>query len=191
MLRWGTCTLGVSADERGGYRQTSKTGLFMWGPPDVTSIVDPPFTQLERNLTDLGDHHKSPGGRISMQWVPTMRWAVRNKWLFNTVINTLCARDRLQTNGELLPRLPEMQAYFAEAWALGMELFQEKWPFSESDVWSGLCKLVDATAANENSMARDVRLGRKTEIDFLAGLARKYGNRFPLLVAAADEIDGR
>jgi ketopantoate reductase len=189
-LRWGTCTLGVSADEQGVFCQTSEKGAFIWGPPDKLSKSSELITPLEEKLTTDGLSSSSTNLGVTMGWTPGMRWNVRKKWLFNTVINTACAFYRLPNNGALLEKLADVEAYFAEAMSLGTYLFKEDWPVSRDDAWRDLCALVQATRNNENSMARDVRLGRKTEVTFLAGLASEAPAQFPRLAAAARVIDG-
>lgn len=91
ILRWGVCTLGVRSSESGIYQQTSEVGSFTFGPPDLSNSAESLPSLFEQELTNTAY------GGVRMQWVPAMRWIVRKKWLFNTVINTLCARDQLQS----------------------------------------------------------------------------------------------
>ena len=114
-------------------------------------------------------------------WEPDALSAHRRKWLFNTVINSLCAAHRLPCNGELLSRQAEVDAVFREAYDLG-ETRWGPWRWTLPDLRAGLYALIDSTRANENSMARDRRLGVPTESAYLAGLA-DGDPRFPRLNA--------
>jgi len=77
--------------------------------------------------------------------------------------------------------MPMLTAVFGEAYQLGEELWGP-WSFARSDLFAAMVKLIEDTASNENSMAADVRNGRKTESLFLAGLAvDKDSSRYPLL----------
>ena len=61
------------------------------------------------------------------------------------------------------------------------------WPLAREDLYAAMLQLIEATASNENSMARDVRLGRPTESSFLAGLAQDQ-RAYPLLTSLHAEI---
>ena len=104
------------------------------------------------------------------------------------MINTLAAARRLPCNGDILADLPMLTAVFTEAWELGKTLWGS-WPMKKDETYQALLRLIDATAKNENSMARDVRLGRRTESDYLAGLA-KDTRCFPLLTSLHRQLKG-
>jgi 2-dehydropantoate 2-reductase len=167
LWRLGSCTFGVSRTEGGIYEQRSQTGEILLGPlsPEETP------TNAEEFIIQ-----KDPE---VFAWRPEMMQLYRRKWLFNTVINTLCAAHRLPRNGELLKDLPLVAAVFDEAYRLGVALWGA-WSFGRESLYLGVVDLIRATAANENSMARDVRLGRRTESEFLAGLAKDV-TLYPLL----------
>ena len=70
------------------------------------------------------------------------------------------------------------------AHALAGELWPE-WKPAAPELWQNLLRLIAATADNENSMAADVRLGRRNEAAVLSGLVNKARDpqRYPLLLA--------
>lgn len=174
LWRLGSCTFGVSRTEGGIYEQRSQTGEILLGP---FSSEEAP-TRAEEFIVQ-----KDPK---VFAWRPEMMQLYRRKWLFNTVINTLCAVHRLPRNGELLKDLPMVDAVFDEAYRLGMALWGV-WSFGRESLYLGVLDLIRATADNENSMARDVRLGRRTESEFLAGLA-KDSTLYPLLTEFHERV---
>lgn len=156
LYRLGVCTIGVSAVDAGRYEVRSRTGEIVFGP----ALIGSEATAVEAELT-----RQRP-----FKWQSHVVWSLRRKWLYNTVINSLTAVRRLATNGELLGDMPSLIAVFDEAYRLGQSLWGV-WPLSRAELYASLLALVEATANNENSMARDVRLKRRTESEFLAGLA--------------------
>jgi ketopantoate reductase len=172
--RLSYCTFGISVTSARSYAWRSRTGEFAVGPWDDApqqGMTEP--TTLERVIFQ----------RLPRQfkWHPNIAWLHRRKWLFNTVINSMTATRQLRRNGDLLADMPSLVAVFHEAWLLGAELWGD-WPLAREDVYQGLLKLIEATADNENSMARDTRCGRVTESDYLAGLASD-AKKYPLLTA--------
>lgn len=103
------------------------------------------------------------------------------------MINTLCVVGRLPRNGALLKDLPTLTRTFDEAYALGESLWGP-WAEDRKTLEQGVLSLIRNRSAHENSMARDVRLGRKTESLFLAGLATDP-KRFPLLTALHARVE--
>ncbi len=112
-------------------------------------------------------------------------FACRNrkvKWYCNTVLNTLAGAFRLPSNAAALTH-PLYEELNAEVFALMREL----WPGEFSDARAMkqiLDDLIKMTEANENSMAVDVRLGRRTEIEVLSGVALTVNDaliKFPRL----------
>ena len=88
------------------------------------------------------------------------------------VINTLGGAYRLSCNRQVKDHKEEAHVLLNEAWELSKKLFAtDDSNLSVESMQAKLWQLVEATAGNENSMAKDVRLGRKTESDFLAGVA--------------------
>ncbi len=176
--RLGFVTFGVSALEPGRYALRAKEGEIAFGPLDGGAK-----SAAEIALTA---HH---GAVARFCWHEKVVKLARRKWLFNVVINSLAATRRLPRNGELLADIPMLAAVFEEAWRLGAERFGT-WTFAKDAAFQALEALLVATADNENSMARDVRLGRLTESAYLAGLARDPA-RFPLLCGLHARLDGQ
>ncbi len=104
------------------------------------------------------------------------------KWYCNTVLNTLAGAYRLPSNGAALSH-PDYPILNAEVFALMSEL----WPgeFQDASAMRSLLdELIKMTEANENSMAVDVRLGRRTEIEVLSAIAftqKDHARKFPRL----------
>ena len=113
-------------------------------------------------------------------WHANIEKLARRKWIYNAVINTLTAARGLARNGDLMHDLPTLTSVFNEACDLATAMWGPL-PLDRREMFRGLEQLIERTADNENSMARDKRLGRKTESDFLAGLATD-AKRYPLLV---------
>ena len=174
--RLGYCTFGVSEVSDGHFALRSKTGELAFGPLDDRH---PEPTVAERELIDSG---------APFAWHANVLRLVRRKWLYNVTINTLAAARSLPANGALLADLPTLAAVFAEAHRLSEELWGP-WTVSRDELYKGLLQLVERTADNENSMARDRRLGRRTESAFLAGLARDPAN-YPLLTRLHAQVAG-
>ena len=179
--RLGFGTFGISVLSERSYAWRSKVGEFAvgaWsGAPTLSSAPLP----IERDiLQPLPKYFK---------WHQNIDLLHRRKWLLNTVINTLAAARHLPCNGDILADLPMLAAVFTEAWDLGQTLWGI-WPMTKDEAYQVLLRLIDTTANNENSMARDVRLGRRTESDYLAGLA-KDARRFPLLTSLHQRLKGQ
>lgn len=176
-LRWrlGFCTLGVSVLGDQSYAIRSKTGGVAFGPLQPGS--EP--VAVERQLVD---------GNGLFRWHTAIAHLARRKWLYNTVINSLTATRRLPKNGDLLGDLSLLSSVFAEALQLSHELWGPL-PMTKEELFQGLQQLLEATESNENSMARDVRLGRPTESAFLAGLAVDK-QRYPLLTTLHRTLSG-
>lgn len=176
-LLWhlGSCTFGVSRAPSGRFEQRSSRGVINIGP--LTVGEEPAAVEMELVAKDSQ----------VFAWQPHMLALSRRKWLYNTVINTLCAVSRLPCNGDLLRDRPALEGVFNEAYELGIELWGA-WTFDREELRRGLTDLIAETRTNENSMARDVRLGRKTESAYLAGLATKP-EKYPLLMAYHARIE--
>jgi ketopantoate reductase len=174
-LEWrlGYCTFGVTALGPASYQAGSAGGELGVGPLHGSTGLSP----LEQSWLTREPLFK---------WHPRIIWMHHRKWLFNTAINTLAAARRLPTNGLLLGDLPMLAAVFSEALALGQQLWGP-WPQPRDELYAALLQLIQATAGNENSMARDVRLARRTESLFLAGLA-KDERIYPLLTSLHQRI---
>jgi ketopantoate reductase len=120
-------------------------------------------------------------GKEFFNWLTDPLPVCRRKWLFNTALNSLCGVHGLSSNGEAFHYLEELKAIFHEAYVLGQQLWGT-WPFEETTLFEQLLRLVEQTRDNENSMARDLRLGQPSENDYLAGVARDLPG-FPRLRA--------
>ena len=118
---------------------------------------------------------------FGFQWDSRARSLRHRKWLFNVVINSLCGTRQIPHNGLLLTdHHAALRETFDEAYQLGLDLWQG-WDWPPKQLFDEMCDLITATKDNENSMARDVRLGRPTETSFLAGLHRQGHRPYPLL----------
>lgn len=165
-FRLGIATVAFTRTPDGGVIRKDKSGKVIWGP--LTKGTKP--TQVERILFE-----KLP----LFSWTDEPRSLHRQKWLFNTSLNCSLAKLGLNRNGEILSHLSTLSQFFAEAFALG-ELKWGKWPNEKLTYWEELLRLIQDTAENQNSMAADIAKNRKTEIDYLAGLAKPYSG-FPNL----------
>lgn len=113
-------------------------------------------------------------------WVQNPQEAVREKWWLNTVLNTLCARWRLAENRIALQYPNELRQLGEETYALGEEL-DGPWPQDLSYYQSALQTLILATAANENSLARALRLNLPHENAYLGGVVKSARGAYSLL----------
>ena len=150
-LRRGIVTFGMRPDGD-GYRMVGNEGEAVWGggvATDAESVLAETIPRLRR-ATD-----------IESLW--------RKKWMVNVVINTICAAKRLACNGDVIRHHQglltdcacELHAYSTTRWP---DIEWERSAFVDT-----LTQIIRDTDANENSMARDVRLGRQTEVEFLSG----------------------
>ncbi|RZA23204.1 MAG: hypothetical protein EOP10_13405 [Proteobacteria bacterium] len=130
--------------------------------------------------------------RAELKWDAGSCEARKDKWYCNTVLNTLCGAYRLVKNGLALEH-PEFEALSKEVFALSGELWPERsTSFTRERLHTLAKNLINATSGNENSMAVDVRLGRRTEIDVLSGVAKTCANyelKFPLLMKMHKQIE--
>ena len=102
-------------------------------------------------------------------WSSDLMPFAREKWFFNAVINTLAAHHRLARNGDLTQHVDEVNSLAQEVWNCG----QARWGSWNSEfpvMLQKLWQLIQDTADNENSMARDRRLGRRLEAPWLHGV---------------------
>jgi 2-dehydropantoate 2-reductase len=179
LMRQGMVMYGAKRDDALVYH-FSDNGLIVWGPAGKRTD---PVTSVEAKILEA-----MPATGFNFQFDPSVMLRVKTKWVLNAVLNTLCAEKRLPKNKEILKYSSEMDAYFKEAYACAQDLWG-KWEISESAVWEQLMILVRDTSENENSMARDVRFGRKTESEYIAGAAQRFGAKYPSLTAAHKRIE--
>lgn len=115
----------------------------------------------------------------------------KKKWLFNTVLNTICGAHKLSSNGLLLKDLSFLRKVFLEAYLLG-EMKIGPWMQNQQDLWSEMIRLIESTRNNQNSMYVDVIKNRQTENQYLAGLCLNDESKkehFPNLWPLAQKIE--
>lgn len=173
--RLGYSTFGVTEVGPASFALRSRTGELSFGP---LVAGNGERTACEKELTDA---------KGLFVWHQNIDRLVKRKWLYNTVINTLCAARGLPKNGALLGDLATLAAVFNEALTYGEERWGP-WTMERNVLFQGMRELIESTEANENSMARDKRLGRRTESAFLAGLATDK-KRYPLLTELHSKIE--
>lgn len=118
---------------------------------------------------------------------------IRRKWLANMVLNTICAAYKLQKNKDIFDHPKAVEKLISESIALGKKLWPNSWDIEE---WEGkklVLDITNKTATNLNSMAADIFSGRKTEVEYLSGLAKEYGGarEFPLLTKLSNKIENQ
>lgn len=161
--RLGVCDFGVTQISDEIYSLKSTSGRAAWGPLQLSSVKVGEQTEIEKQIL-------SDDGNSFFVWDIDILSRSRHKWLFNVTINSLSAVHNLEKNGALLNDLNILKKVFKEAFCLGLELWGS-WSKTESELYGELIRLITATSENENSMARDLRMGKKTENCFLANLA--------------------
>jgi ketopantoate reductase len=183
LLRTGIATLGVSRVENDVFSLRSRGGLLQFGPLVSTEPQSPEEVRLAAVQSPVA-------GGPHFQWADDIAGLQKRKWLFNTVINSLAAARQLARNGDLLSDLPTLTAVFTEAYDLASSAFGP-WGETRQALYGKMLRLIQDTQDNENSMAADVRLRRRTESDFLAGLSARDPGRFPLLQDLHGKISRR
>ncbi len=170
ILRKGLVTRGVRLAAEGGYIVGAQ-GQVIWGDRRPPSAIE------QSLLNGLGAQ-----GFVWSEETCRLR---REKWFYNTCLNTMCGVYRLQRNSlALSDHRDELEALASEVLALAQELWLD-WQPVQKDLWKNLLGLIARTADNENSMAADVRLGRQTEASALSGMvySAKDPQRYGLLLA--------
>lgn len=176
-LRLGITTLAVTRLREDTFELKNLSAFTEWGP---LFPREEGAKEVERHLCE-----ERPA---DFRWVRDPLPSFRRKWLFNTTLNTFVAAHNLRRNAEVLTKERELAQVFSEAYRLGEQRWG-KWPQSNVELFRILVQLARNTAHNENSMAADRRLGRRTESDYLAGLARQYEG-YPLLKALHSKLAG-
>ncbi len=167
--RVGICTFGVSSEKSGVYVLRSKDGKILWGPTfeaqsDNNELPEQPLLNRIKEF----------------EYKTNIFSDIAQKWIINCTINTLSAAYNLNKNIELLSNMTLLYDVYLESFALGKITFPQI-NLPETDyLFSKMKDLISATGENENSMRRDLRERRKTELDYLAGLAVNAGS-FPNL----------
>ena len=158
-LRLGIVTFGMRPENGDIWQMTA--GQCRWGrlQPNPTAVMGEP--------SETALIAKEP----RFDWLPDARGAAQIKWLFNCVINSLCAVHNLPRNGDLLARPQELKELFAEVYNFGAN----KWGGfvqPQEKIWHSLVELIQATADNQNSMVQDLRNNRQLEVESLLGKLR-------------------
>lgn len=174
-IRLGISTLAVSRTRPHGFEIRGSLSRIHWGP--LSPLLEPPQPAETALLEADGTF---------FQWHEDPKPLYRKKWLFNSVINSLAGISNARMNGEILDDRLKLQRVFAEAYLLGTTHWGP-WDEPAETVYQELVELIERTKRNDNSMAMDVRLGRQTETDFLAGLSERYVG-FPLLKSLHREL---
>ena len=126
--------------------------------------------------------------RFNWQWRTDSRLLRQKKWLMNTSLNSICGLHKLPRNGDALLFKKEMRCIFDEAFDLASRLWGG-FANEKHALWQELLALTGQTADNENSMVQDIRMGRKTESDFFAGLYRLDKERqYPKLRLVSERL---
>lgn len=172
-----------------GAREDGRDWLISGGGKTLYGAIDP-YAASDRNAeTSLEKHvflHLKEHGFL---WVHDPQSVAREKWWLNTVLNTICARWELPENRLALQHAEALKELGREIYALGEEL-DGPWPQPLSYYETTLGALIQSTAANENSLARALRLKLPHENDFLGGVVKHAKGSYPLLreyVAAIDQ----
>jgi ketopantoate reductase len=176
-LRKGLMTRGIKRDGAGAYVIGPK-GQVIWGEDRNPSPLE------ERIIRELGRH--------GFQWSTQACRLRREKWYFNTCLNTLCGVHRYARNGLAAEEgRDELEGLSHEVLALARELWPD-WQPAHRDLWQNLLRLIANTTDNENSMAADVRLGRPTEASVLSGLVHQSHDpaAYPILLALDQKLKG-
>lgn len=166
-IRVGMTTIGSTIMPSGDFRVFADGTTTAWGNwPSPGNTPTPPSSEELRCLESF------PNGT----WCDDIRPMIRRKWVLNVAINSLTAAHRLKRNGLLRNYKNQLEGVLIEAMDLAAKLWNDvPWESGARDtILRKLWQVVDSTAGNQNSMARDVMLGRRTESDFLAGMARDF-----------------
>jgi ketopantoate reductase len=170
-LRVGITTIGSTMIEGGAPRFFIQGSQTRWGPFPYASAPQPP------GAGELALLARFPGS----SWEREMRPYIRGKWILNVVINSLCAAYRLPQNADLERHKAEIDALLPETIGLAVRLWPDLHDVPDMAATRELLwNVVRNTGQNENSMARDIRAGRPTESQFLAGMAERFAG-FPRL----------
>ncbi|HET9238920.1 MAG TPA: ketopantoate reductase C-terminal domain-containing protein [Oligoflexus sp.] len=170
LFRKGLVTRGIKRDASGAYVIGPK-GQVIWGEERSPTALE------DLILRELGPH--------GFQWNTQACRLRREKWYFNTCLNTLSGVHRYARNGLAAEEgRDELEALSHEVLLLARELWPD-WQPAHRDLWQNLLRLIANTADNENSMAADVRLGRPTEAAVLSGMVHQAHDpsAYPILLA--------
>lgn len=173
LWRNGFCSFASSQTSESSYELRSTKGGVVFGPLGVKSM------EARQHPSPIEQDFLNRDGGEFFTWADPVAPSQHLKWFYNTVINTVCASYKLSNNGQALEKIPLMRELSSEAFKLGIEIWGQ-WSVTEEKIFENLIALITSSAANENSMARDVRLQKRTESEWLAGIA-KGRSSYPLL----------
>jgi len=156
----GIVTFGVT-EKAGSYERVGQAGRCFLGTYGGLG-----FPSMLQDLVRAGEREESTVFEV----VTDISIRERDKWILNTVVNTITAARRLPRNGDLVLHGALTTTVFGEACRIASRLMPDL-PLDIEKIHDRLTHLIIDTADNENSMARDVRLGRKTEAAFFSGKA--------------------
>lgn len=177
-IRIGMTTIGSTITENDTVNVYSANSLTAWG--NWGENLQQPCLDAEMNLLT----NSFPNG----SWHNDIRPVIRKKWIINVVINSLTASYRLSKNSLLKNYEADVHQTLAEALHLADRLWPNlEIPMDHDEILKQIWQVVESTSANENSMAKDVRLGRKTESEFLAGISLNFDG-FPKLKSLHQKI---
>ena len=165
--RLGVTTLAVTRLGEQSFSIRGTSAKLVWGS-FFCSDSEP--TPIEAQLTATG---------AFFIWTRDPFPAYRKKWLFNTTLNSIVGADRLPQNGKVLRKRHKLMMVFSEAYALGEELWGS-WEQPPEEIFTELLTLIELTSQNENSIVGDLKEGRPTETDYLAGVANRFDG-YPIL----------
>lgn len=157
----GTTTCGAYSHKGGHYTQTLG-GRTLLGCPALTSKDSKSRTVLDEILCSSSDFNLQKSDDLEIEL-----W---NKLLVNAVINPITAYYQI-LNGELLkPKYEQDISNICDEInriRVGLDLPMIKDPIEK------ILNVAALTHSNRSSMAEDIRLHRKTEIDFINGYLMK------------------
>ncbi|MCY4381089.1 MAG: hypothetical protein OXC40_05940, partial [Proteobacteria bacterium] len=168
----------------------SDKGTIIWG--DVHSGNNRELTDTEILLGRIGKQLISdiPGNKQPFfqpcQSPKEFQELFKQKWLTNTVINTLCAAYNLKHTYLALEDQARFSMIMSEAYALGHKLWGP-WSSPLNTLQEQIISLINDLAFCQNSMYRHVQEGKKTESDYLAGKALDF-HEFSLLTELHQQI---
>lgn len=163
LWRMGVSTFTASKISSGIYTLDSKEGKAIWGSVQLHRASSTNVSSFETELFNCDR-------KEFFEWSDGIIPVIRKKWLFNVVMNSLCAANEFSRNAELLADMKLLRQVFEESYRLGHEMWGG-WPESMDRYFVDLVSLISSTAENENPMAKDVRKGLRTENEYLAKLA--------------------
>ena len=177
--RIGCCQFQTVHHGLGIHELKSNQNRFFWGPLN-------PHDQDHQNVEqDLAA--KDQQGFFSLY--QPMRPMVRKTWLFDVVINTICAFHEYAKIEDLFKDTRELHDVFQEAYKLGKELWGA-WEQTPEQLFSDLVNTISVNGQLEAPMNLDLKRGARTLNDYFAYIA--HGHRgFDRLCQLSEEIKNK